>query len=151
MRKTHSIDTIRIKPAFSCVALLLFAACVPVYLIQRNYATASPIGDDCVSAVIIELKLREPNHAVHVIATPSPGVEEVFISDDYAAVSWRLAEDRSAMELFYGSHGSTSRREIESARSLILALDNTIRRSCSGAENMALASEECIKIECRAP
>ena len=111
----------------------------------------APVNGDCADAVIENLRSIEPIRNVNVIPTPSAGVEEVLVSNQYAQVSWILSEDRTDLRLSYGSMGRVSRTEIESARSLILDVENRIRRTCPGAGNMVLISEACTKIDCQKP
>ena len=145
------MDAGRIKLAYICAALILCSACDPVYMIRRDFSMTAPVDGDCADAVIENLRSIEPIRNVNVIPTPSAGVEEVLVSNRYARVSWILSEDRTDLRLSYGSTRRVSRTEIESARSLILDVEDRIRRNCPGAGNMVLISEACTKIDCQKP
>lgn len=136
------------KQIIVCAALLLCSACDPVYMIRQHYSAATPVGEDCVNAVVSELGSQRTVRRVSVVPAPSARGEEVLVSDDYATVSWMLSEDRTAMTIFYGTHGSASRREIESAKSLIMHMESGIAKNCSAAGEMVLDDRKCTDIDC---
>lgn len=138
----------RFKLMITCAALVLCSACDPVYMIRQHYSATTPVGEDCVNAMVSDLKSLQPARRINVVRTPSARVDKVLVSDDYATVSWMLSEDRTAMTILYGTHGYASRQEIESAQSLILDMESRIANNCSAAEKMVLDDRQCTNIDC---